>query len=168
MPNIMGFGDKLKHLRKNKGMLQKDVAHALDISLRSYSRYECHNIMPQDPDLIARMAEFFQVDKSYLMVVAPSNFESETGDSIFKRSFDIANEEEQAQLLARDALMQLEALYASGKLGNKVEDEIAMTFNQIYFRTKMKKHNHDNISQIQIDDDDDYDDEDYDDYDNDD
>ena len=29
MPKILGFGDKLRHLRRSRGLLQKDVADAL-------------------------------------------------------------------------------------------------------------------------------------------
>ena len=140
MPKILGFGDKLRHLRRSRGLLQKDVADALDISLRAYSRYECHNIIPHNPELIVRMAELFNVDKSYLMLVAPVNIDAEMNQNIFQRSFDTEDEYEKAQILARDALMQLESLYEEGLLDDKIGEEIAMTFNQIYFRAKLKSY----------------------------
>ena len=141
----MGFGSKLRLLRQKKKMSQQKVADELQISVRAYSNYECHDIIPRDPELIVRMANFFHVDKSYLMVVAPSNLYMEA--NIFQRTFNAENDCEQAQLLARDIIMQLDALYASGKLGSTVEDEIAMEFSKIYFRTKLKN-NIDNSSKI--------------------
>lgn len=154
MPKIIGFGDKLKRLRRRKGMNQSDVAEALGISLRAYSRYECHSIMPRDPNLIVRMADFFNVDKRYLMLVTPSSIELDDNEIFFQKPMEATTEEEQAQLLARDAIIQLENLYASGKLGQQVEDEIAMIFSTIYFRAKFKTKDPGDLSNLHIDEDD--------------
>lgn len=136
MAKILGFGGKLKRLRKQKHMRQIDVAKALDISLRAYSRYECDNIIPKNPEIVARMAELFGVDKTFLTVFSPANMDSE----ILYRPVDPSSSEtEKAQRLARDLLMQLELLFEGGQLGKYFEDEFAMAFTQIYFRAKMKE-----------------------------
>ena len=146
MARILGFGEKLRKLRNQKHMRQEDVAKALDISLRAYSRYECQDIMPHDPQVIVRMAELFGVDKSFLMIFSPATVDN----GMFYRPLDTSDAAGKAQTLARDALMQLEILFEGGMLGKEFEDEIAMAFNQVYFRIKMREHKK-NKEQSEID-----------------
>lgn len=60
------FSDKLKELRKNKGMYQKDLADALSISKGAIAMWETGKRTP-DIEMLKRIAEYFQVSVDYLV-----------------------------------------------------------------------------------------------------
>lgn len=57
---------KLKEIRQIKGISQQAVADYLHCSAVSYSRYETGNRSPS-PDLLVKMADFFDVTVDYLL-----------------------------------------------------------------------------------------------------
>ncbi len=63
MPKL---NDRLLYLRNAKGILQKDLATALGISLLGYQRYEYGTRKPTS-DLIIKMAKYFGVSTDYLL-----------------------------------------------------------------------------------------------------
>ena len=56
----------MKELRKEKGWRQKDVAEKLNVSAQVYSNYE-NGINKPDPDMLAAMADLFDVTVDYLI-----------------------------------------------------------------------------------------------------
>lgn len=60
------FCQKLKYLRKNKKISQKDLANYLNISVNSYQRYEYGT---REPNLssIKQIANFFNVSTDFLL-----------------------------------------------------------------------------------------------------
>ena len=56
----MNFGEKLRILRKEKGLSQKDVAEKLKISLRTYSSYELNQRRPRTQAKWKEIASFFE------------------------------------------------------------------------------------------------------------
>ena len=52
--------NKLRELRKNKGLLQGDVAKAVDVSQSVYARYESGKVDPPS-DTLLKLADFFGV-----------------------------------------------------------------------------------------------------------
>ena len=63
MPHI---ADRLKCLRKAKGLTQKDVALAVDKTERTYRRYEASEIEPSATTIV-KLADFFDVSTDYLL-----------------------------------------------------------------------------------------------------
>lgn len=59
-------GDRLRNLRKNISITQKDLAKVLKISKGNISRYET-GIREPDLDLLIRIADFFKVTTDYLL-----------------------------------------------------------------------------------------------------
>jgi len=59
------FGERVKSLRQAKGLTQKQMADALNITERNYQRYEATN-SPSNANLL-RMADFFDVSTDYLL-----------------------------------------------------------------------------------------------------
>lgn len=57
---------KLKELRLQNGLLQKDVAKALRISNQCYQGYESGNRSP-DPNMLIALADFFGCSVDYLL-----------------------------------------------------------------------------------------------------
>lgn len=58
--------NRLKELRTEKGWRQKDVAEKLNVSAQVYSNYE-NGINKPDPDMLAAMADLFDVTVDYLI-----------------------------------------------------------------------------------------------------
>jgi len=62
---MSSFSDRVKLLRKARKMTQRQMANALEISERSYQRYEAEN-NPNNETLI-KLADFFEVSTDYLL-----------------------------------------------------------------------------------------------------
>jgi len=61
-------GERLSELRKDKGMLQKDVASYIGVCTKSISLYEQERVAPPD-DIKIKLAELFNVSVDYLLGV---------------------------------------------------------------------------------------------------
>ena len=60
------FSEKLKELRKNKGISQEALSEVLAVSRQSISKYENGTAEP-DFEKLAIIADFFQVSYDYLL-----------------------------------------------------------------------------------------------------
>ena len=58
--------NRLKELRKNKALTQKQVAQAIGVSAQSYGYYE-NWINKPDPETLSLLADFFEVSVDYLI-----------------------------------------------------------------------------------------------------
>jgi len=59
------IGKRLRKLRKEKGLLQKELAKKLDLSQQTISLYESNNREP-DSRIVKKIANFFDVSIDYL------------------------------------------------------------------------------------------------------
>ncbi|MCL2562842.1 MAG: helix-turn-helix domain-containing protein [Oscillospiraceae bacterium] len=59
------FSDRVKELRKERKMTQRQMANVLGITERSYQRYEAEN-NPNNETLI-KLADYFDVSTDYLL-----------------------------------------------------------------------------------------------------
>ena len=60
------LSNRLKKLRNEKGVLQKDVAQYLQISASAYGFYEQGKRFP-DPETIDKLSDYFNVSIDYLL-----------------------------------------------------------------------------------------------------
>ena len=60
------FSERMRELRKERGLKQREMAEICGIKLRSYQGYEYGRHYPEVPGLI-QIAEFFQVSTDYLL-----------------------------------------------------------------------------------------------------
>lgn len=60
------ISDRLKALRQEKDLLQKDIANYLNISTSAYGFYEQGKRTP-DTQIIKKLADFFNVSVDYLL-----------------------------------------------------------------------------------------------------
>lgn len=63
----MGFGDRLKELRKEKSLSQEQLGEILNISRRVIGYYETNERFPKDEDTLKKIADFFDVTIDYLV-----------------------------------------------------------------------------------------------------
>lgn len=64
----MAFSDKLKKLREDKKMTQKELANKLDVTPRIISYYETGKSIPSDPELLHKIVSLFNVTLDYLLL----------------------------------------------------------------------------------------------------
>ena len=63
---MANFADRLKELRKIKGVTQRQMADLLGIAERNYQRYETGIVDPTASNSI-KLADFFEVSVDYLL-----------------------------------------------------------------------------------------------------
>ena len=63
------FGQRLKLLREEKKIVQKEIAALLDVSQSTIGKYESDQRTPT-PDAIIKLAMFFEVSTDYLLGVS--------------------------------------------------------------------------------------------------
>lgn len=63
---IMRFGELLAKLRKENGILQKELATYLNVTVATISNYE-KGVHSPDYDTLVRLADFFDVSTDYLL-----------------------------------------------------------------------------------------------------
>lgn len=69
-------GNKLKKMRENKGLLQKEVADALKISTSTIGMYEQNRREP-DNETLKKISNYFNVSTDYLLDNTPKKSEEE-------------------------------------------------------------------------------------------
>ncbi|MBP3474987.1 MAG: helix-turn-helix transcriptional regulator [Lachnospiraceae bacterium] len=62
----MEFGEFLAELRKEKGLLQKEVANYLKVTMATISNYE-KGVHSPDLNTLIKLADFFDVSTDYLL-----------------------------------------------------------------------------------------------------
>ena len=63
---MANFADRLKELRKSKGVTQRQMADLLGIAERNYQRYETGVVDPTASNA-TKLADFFEVSVDYLI-----------------------------------------------------------------------------------------------------
>lgn len=60
------FSERLKQLRSEKQILQKDIAKYLEVTVRTYQYYESGELEP-DLEKLVKLADLFKVSTDYLL-----------------------------------------------------------------------------------------------------
>lgn len=63
----MRFGDRLKELREEKGITQKELGKVINISDRVIGYYEANDRFPKDESILRMIADYFDVSVDYLL-----------------------------------------------------------------------------------------------------
>ncbi len=120
----MEFNERLKQLRGNAGLTQRQIADELGITIRAYQYYEEGKKYPPQPKLIklteilgATPDELLSVQDQYLMEA------DEKGDSRDKRRI-------------RQLVGEMHALFAGGELSDEDKDAAMRALNDAYWTAK--------------------------------
>lgn len=62
----MNFPERIIEIKESRGLLQKDIANAIGLSVRNYQRYEKGEQQPTLPFLL-KLADYFDVSLDYLV-----------------------------------------------------------------------------------------------------
>lgn len=112
------FGKKVKELRLQKGMTQKELAKRLGISTRSLINYETGRCYPRQASIMADLAELLQVSADYLLS------DDQAGP---------ACSAEQAGAEAERLVKELLALFAGGKMSPECRDKVLESMQNAYW-----------------------------------
>lgn len=111
----MTFGEKVKNLRKNKGLNQTQLADAVGVSLRTVRGWEIEGRYPKKHDLYQKLADILSCDISYLMTEEEA-FITEASEQFGNRGA------KQAQQI----LEQAAAMFAGGNFLMKTKQPLWM------------------------------------------
>ena len=119
----MTFGKKIKTLRKERGMTQKDLAEALGLSLRPISNYETGGLRPRHDATYDALAALFHVPKTYFFT------EEDAFISAAEARWGKSGAED-----ARELVDGVIGLFAGGRL----DEEDKQAVFEAYFRAKLE------------------------------
>lgn len=76
----MSFGTRLRELREDHDMTQKEVAAIISVSTRMISFYETGEHFPRDERILCKLADYFHVSVDYLLDHSDVRSEKEVQD----------------------------------------------------------------------------------------
>ena len=88
------LGDRLRQLREEGGLLQRELAESLDLSRVAITQYEQGRRVPE-VDILTKIADFFMVSVDYLLgrtdvrIMCATTHQPETTTQSNKQSADI-------------------------------------------------------------------------------
>ncbi len=121
----MKFGEKLKKLRTEKQILQKEAAKAAGVSLRTYISYEQEGRYPRKREVYSSLAEFFSVDQNYLLT-EDEEFVTAAGEQYGSRG----------KRQAEDLVAELSGMFAGGELSDADKDAVMLALQKAYWDCK--------------------------------
>lgn len=115
----MEYNEKLRLLRKNAGLTQRQVADAVGVTYRTYQNYEAGASMPAG-DTASRLAAALGVSTDTLFGTAS------------------ASAPEAPDRALRALLAEMQALFAGGALREEDKKYVLDALTEAYFRTKQQ------------------------------
>lgn len=73
----MSFGTRLRELREDHDLTQKEVAAIISVSPRMVSFYESGEHFPRDESILFKLADYFHVSMDYLLGYSNVYYEKE-------------------------------------------------------------------------------------------
>lgn len=116
----MNFGEKIKSLRKKKGVTQKELADFLNLSQRTIVSYETGRSYPKDRTVYEKLAQYFSCSLNYLYM------EDEDENPI--------TDKEEAKRL----IHQLGLMFAGGSLSERDKDAVMRAIQEVYWEAKQE------------------------------
>lgn len=123
----MKFGEKLRQLRKSKGMSQTELGNQLGVTLRTVRGWELEGRYPKKRELYAKMAEIFGCEVSYLLA-EEENFITGASELYGSRG---AKQAEQI-------LEQTAAMFAGGELLDTEQIAFINEIQSLYLDSKKR------------------------------
>lgn len=121
----MLFGEKLKALRLERGYTQEQLAQKVDVTKRTLINYEQGRCYPKQTEILARLAQEFDVTVDYLM----SDEDRYIQDAQEKGGLRAAQD---VQALLTNA----RAMFAGGELSEEDKDKVMRKLNELYWDAK--------------------------------
>lgn len=127
----MEFGEKLKRLRLERGLLQRELAEVLQVSLRTIKNYELGHSYPKDEEVFHRLAEFFQIDVNYFLI----------RDIETMRDFNETKESFSSYFQSETILYLVVDFFSNSEISSTDKDKLMQQMQEIYWREKSNHRN---------------------------
>ena len=121
----MLFGDRLKKLREDKGLIQAELGKLIGVSDRVIGYYESNDRIPKKQETFQRISEVFNVSVDYLMG---------TDAAFVQKSVEQFGYTGGKQ--AKEVLDGVQTLFAGGELPEDDQDEFFRLITEMYFEAK--------------------------------
>lgn len=115
----MDFKDKIRILRKEAGLTQKQAAEQIGVTYRTYQNYEAGAFIPGGAAL-ARIAEIFHISLDLLLGDIPSD-----------ATADVSSNSELQKLLG-----EMQTLFCGGKLPESDKIYVMEALTDMFWRSK--------------------------------
>ncbi len=119
----MDIGKKIRNLRLQNNIKQNDLACIIGVSKSTMSNYE-RNYSTPDPDILVKLADYFNVSIDYLFDYEDNNIKTELANE--SSSYTKTN----AVVLRKD---ERNVLYYYNRLSDEHKDYIKGRMIQLYF-----------------------------------
>lgn len=123
----MNFASKLRKLREDKGLTQRELADELGLSLKTISNYETKDVRPRTQEGYQKIADFFDVDVNYLLTLEDS-FVMRAGED-----FGPGGAKDAEKLLS-----SISGLFAGGSLPEEDKDKLFNAIAEAYYEAKLE------------------------------
>lgn len=123
----MKFGEKLRQLRKSKGMSQTELGNQLGVTLRTVRGWELEGRYPKKRELYAKIAEILGCEVSYLLTEEEDFI---TGASELYGS--------RGAKQAEQILEQTAAMFAGGELSDTEQIAFINEIQSLYLDSKKR------------------------------
>ncbi len=121
----MKFGEKVRKLRKEKGLTQSELAEELKITLRTVQNYESGAVHPKSRETYYRLADIFDVDSNYLMT---------EDEEIIRDAYEKGGSRSAADV--EELIDGICGLFAGGSLPEEDMDSAMKAISDAYFSVK--------------------------------
>ena len=123
----MTFAEKIRQLRKEKGLSQTQLAQAVGVSLRTVRGWEIEGRNPKQRDIYSQLANVLGCDVSYLMT-EKENLIADAAENYGSRGVKDANE----------IIESVDALFSSGKISEEDMDAMMLAMHDVYMEAKRR------------------------------
>ena len=123
----MTFAEKVRNLRKEKGLSQTELGQAVGVSLRTVRGWEIEGRYPKARDLYPKLAEVLGCDVSYLMT------EKEDFITDASASYGPRGARKAAQIVE-----EVNALFAGGEMDEEDMDTLMLSLHEAYMEAKLR------------------------------
>ena len=121
----MKFGEKVRKLRKEKGMTQTELAEELQITLRTVQNYESGSVHPKNREIYYRLAALFDVDSNYFMT---------EDEELIRAAYEKGGSKSAADV--EQLIDGICGLFAGGSLPEEDMDAAMKAISDAYFSVK--------------------------------
>jgi transcriptional regulator with XRE-family HTH domain len=123
----MLFGEKVKQLRKEKGLTQTELAEAVGVTLRTVQNYEGKNLFPKNQDVVNKLCRVLDTTPDYLI---------SDDDRFVNDAYERGGTRDRRY--AEKLVTEVSAFFFGGELPEEDRDNVMKCIQEAYWRSKEK------------------------------
>ncbi|WP_313961388.1 helix-turn-helix transcriptional regulator [uncultured Parvimonas sp.] len=123
----MSFGKKIKTLREEKKLTQKELAKLLGTTSKTVSNYEAKDLRPRKMEMYEKLASIFDVNVNYLLTDEEYFILNSADNFGYKGAKD-----------AQSLVESMTGLFAGGELPEEDKDVLFEAISEAYWQSKLK------------------------------